>query len=344
MPFYDSYVLTDAEWWMKPYILKSEVSGIVGEPGVGKDFWLADVAARATRGWPVPPWMADDALSPEGELPGYVIQCTPEDKPTDTTGHRLLSAGADMSLVYDMSQVKRRKAVAGMQRSAFSIPGDLGLLKRNINMINNGLHPDTGEELKVMAPVTMVILGPLASIATESIAVNQGVRQKIIEPMQALADECGVAMVLSMHFNRGSHSKSTPLIDRINGSMAGIVGSMRCISAILGDDINPDLRRVLTLKNNLAKGDEGEGLEYIISGKDNDTHVRYRPPVPGVDTSSYELLEARVIAWLHDALRPVSSAELAAHMHIPHNMIKQILTKLQQDGILTKRRGAFMLA
>lgn len=341
MPFYDRYVLTEAEWLLEPYILKNEVSGIVGEPGVGKDIWLADLAARLTRGWPDPPWVPTDALAPEGDVPGYVILATPEDKPTDTTGWRLQSAGADMSLVYDMSKVRRRKAVAGIQRSSFSIPGDLGFLKRVITQINSGLDPDTGEELKVKAPVHAIVIGPLASVATETISHNQGVRQKIIEPMQEIAEECGVAIILVMHFNRGTHSKSVPLIERINGSMAGIVGSLRAISAIQRDDINPDLRRIGSLKNNLATGDEGEPLEYIIYGDKQDPHVRYRMPVPDPKTTSYDRLEARILAELQAAQRPVSSQELAAYMQLPHGTVKQFLTKAVNEGVIVKTRGAF---
>jgi hypothetical protein len=246
-----------------------------------------------------------------------------------------------MRLVYDMSKVQRRKATAGIQRSAFSIPGDLGYLKHVITQINSGIDPDTSRELEVKAPVHMVVIGPLASVATESIAHNQVVRQKIIEPMQAIAEECGVAIVLVMHFNRGSHSKSTPLLERINGSMAGIGGALRCISAIMRDDINPDLRRVMTLKNNLAKGDEGEPLEYIIYGDKQDPHVRYRTPMPNAHTTSYDQLEARILAELIAARRPVTSQELAAYMQLAHGIVKQILTKAIREGRIVKHRGAF---
>src|SRR6266581_3376351 len=345
MPFYSDYVLTEAEWLLKPVVLKSEVSGIVGEPGVGKDIWLADVAARLTRGWPVPPWAPEDALAPEGELPGYVILATPEDSPTDTIGWRLQSAGADMRLVYDLNKVQRRKAVAGLQRSRFSVPGDLPHLKHIITQINSGINPDTGKDLEVMAPVQAVVIGPLASVATETISHNQAVRQKIIEPMQEIAQECGVAIPLVMHFNRGSHSKSTPLLDRINGSMAGIAGALRVMSAIMTDDVNPDLRRVMMLKNNLVKAHDNdiEPLEYIIFGDDNDPHVRYRTPTPNVDTASYDQLEARILAELISARRPVSSQEIAAYMQLAHGIVKQILTKAIREGRVEKHRGAFQM-
>jgi hypothetical protein len=341
MPFFDGYVLTEAEWLLEPIILKNEVSGIVGAPGVGKDIWLADLAARYTRGFPNPPWAQGDIGVPEGEVPGYVILATPEDKPTDTTGWRLQAAGADMSLVYDMSKVQRKKAVAGIQRSSFSIPGDFGHLKHIITSINAGIDPDTGKELAIKAPVHMVVIGPLASVATESISVNQGVRQKIIEPMQAIAEECGVAIVLVMHFNRGSHSKSVPLIDRINGSMAGIVGALRAISAVMRDDINPDLRRVMTLKNNLSAGNDGDPLEYIIYGGKDDPHVRYRLPTPRVGTGAYDQIEARILAELISARRPVTSAEMAAYLQLTHALVKQFVTKLEREGRILKRRGAY---
>jgi AAA domain len=345
VPFYDGYVLTEAEWWLKPFVLKNEVSGLVGEPGVGKDILLCDWAARATRGWPVPPWAPEDALAPEGELPGYVILATPEDKPTDTIGWRLQSAGADMGLVYDLNKVQRKKAQAGLQRSRFSIPGDLGHLKHVIMSINSGIDPDTGRELETKAPVQMVIIGPLASVATESIAHNQTVRQKIIDPMQELAEECGVALILVMHFNRGSHSKSTPLLERINGSMAGIVGALRVVSAIMPDDVNPDLRRVMFAKNNLAKAHDPENtvLEYIIHGGDNDPHVRYRLPVPEANSASYDVLEARILAELCAARRPVGSQEIAAYMQLAHGIVKQILTKAVREGRAERHRGAYQI-
>ncbi len=341
MPLYSEYVLTDPEWLMEPYILKNEVSGFVGEPKVGKDFLLADIAARLTRGFPMPPWSAADLLAPESEVPGYVIMITPEDKPTDTTGWRLQAAGADMDMVYDLTRVQRRQAAGGMQRSAFTMPQDFGVLKHTIQAINNGLDPDTGRELKKLGPVHAVIMSPLAAISSVSIAHSQTVRHKVMEPLQEISEDSGVATILIMHFNRGSSGKNANLMEKVQGSMTGIVGALRVCSAIMRDDVNPDIRRVMTLASNVAKGTEGDPLEYIIAGEHPDTHVMYKQPLPALDSVSYDTLEARIMAMLASAARPVTSQELAAYTRLTHGIIKQMLTRAQRDGRIERHRGAY---
>src|SRR5215469_9085296 len=79
-------------------IPRAQVTLLVGDSGVGKDFLMCDLAARVTCGDRMPDG------SP-GVPAGHVIMIYPEDDPSTTTVHRLRAASADLSMVHDLTVV-----------------------------------------------------------------------------------------------------------------------------------------------------------------------------------------------------------------------------------------------
>jgi hypothetical protein len=276
------------------------------------------------------PYDVEDPLSPEGDTPGQVITILPEDKDSYTVKPRLRAAGADLTKVFSMSTVKLKQAGGGSAQSSFTLPRDFGLLRYAIRQLGD---------------VRWVIMGPLARISSVSIAHPQTVRHEVIEPLQQIAEETGVAIILVMHFNRGSRSKNTNLLDKVQGSMTGIVGSLRVVNAILRDELDPEIRHVVNMAGNLAGPNDNDWppIEYKITGKSPESYVVYKVQAPDPETASMDRLERWILGQLIDARRPISSNELAAYSGLAHGLVKQILKRAMLDGKIVQHRKAYTI-
>lgn len=320
---YSEIPLDGVEWLWPGRILKNEVSLFIGAPKVGKDFLLFDVAARASRGWPMPPFDPIDPTAPEGDMPGNAIMITNEDKPNDTVKPRLMAAGADQDRIFDLTYVKRRTVGGNSTRSKFALPQDLDVLESAMDEIGD---------------VRMILLTPLLAISTVAISGNMGVRHKIIEPLQDLAERRGTSPVVVHHFNKFANTGN--LADKINGS-GGILGAARLTNAIVKDEIS-GIRRVLTLGSNLQREDFGEAIEFRITGDDQDAHVRYKLPPP-TEGAGQDTLQAHVLAMLVQARRPVSSQEMATYLELSHGVVREILANARARNMVEKHRGSYVL-
>lgn len=81
-------------WLWLPYIPRGKVTLLEGDPGLGKSFLTAQIAADISTGRLLPGQTADFEMPPQN-----VIILSGEDDPEDTIKPRLRSAGADMSRV-----------------------------------------------------------------------------------------------------------------------------------------------------------------------------------------------------------------------------------------------------
>jgi hypothetical protein len=320
---YSEIPLDEVEWLWPGRILKNEVSLFVGAPKVGKDFLLFDVAARVSRGWSMPPFDPIDPTAPEGDMPGNVLMITNEDKPNDTVKPRIIAADGDEDRIFDLTYVKRRTASGNSIRTKFALPQDLDVLESAMDEIGD---------------MRLIILTPLLAISTVAISGNMGVRHKIIEPLQDLAERRGVAIAVVHHFNKFANTSN--LADKINGS-GGILGAVRLTNAIVKDDIS-GIRRVLTLGSNLQREDFGEAIEYRIVGDNQDAHVRYKLPPP-TEGAGQDALQAHVLAMLVKARRPVSSQEMATYLELSHGVVREILVAAREKNYVEKHRGSYVI-
>jgi hypothetical protein len=308
---YSEIIPERTRYLLEGRVTYSGVTATVGVEKVGKDYFWFDVISRITRGWPMPPYDVMDPTAPEGEMPGKVITITPEDGVADELVHRLNAAGADLSMVYDMSRVERSSIEGNTSRSRFSIPQDIPALRKKIQELGD---------------VRMVYISPLIGVATKTISFNQQFRMNILDPLEELALDTGVAIHFILHFNKGVTEAN--MRDRVNGSR-GILAALRITNVIVRDPLNPDIRQVKILTSNKK---EPEPIEYTITGEYPDTHVRYRPPLPQVDDQNLERLQAYVLAMLVDAERPVSSQELSTYTRLSHGIVLQLLARSQAEG------------
>lgn len=308
-----------------------DVSLLIAEGGAGKGMLMADVVARVSRGWPMPPYAPDDpAVDPDTVgTPGKVVMISVEDDSAETTVNRLIAAGADLTMVDDMSHVERAKVAGNTSRTRFAIGGDdggdLGLLRKRIQELGD---------------VRLVVMDPLMAIATSTVAFNQQMRLKVIDPLQELAKDTGVSIVVVSHFTKGggkSYAGGTDmstLANRVAGSK-GLVDAVRMASVVVPSPVNPEIRLLLNLKSNM--GTNGKPLEYIVVAhgvNDPDAHVEYRMPAPRADDdSARDRLQASILKKLIEANgRPVSMQELVSLTRVSFSLVKQSMARAVKDG------------
>lgn len=243
------------QWLWPGRIPRGKLVILDGDPGLGKSTVMCDVAARLTRGQPMP--MEAAAVGP----PAAVVLLSAEDDVGDTLRPRLEAAGADVGRVValDMSNV----ASAG---TAF--PRDVTGLRRMI--IEHG--------------AVLVVVDPL--MAFLSLDVNswrdQDVRRALF-PLAALAQETGAAIVVVRHLNKAQGSNA---VYRGGGSI-GIIGAAR-VGLLVAKHPNDEARRVLAVtKCNL--GPPAPALAFRLAAADDVARVEWEGPT---EHSAADLLDA----------------------------------------------------
>lgn len=170
--------------WLWPGRLpQCEVVLGAGEGGIGKGFWLADVAARVTRGEDFP---GAPAPAPK---PANVLLVTPEDHIRRAMAWRLRAAGADLERVFDMTQVLGHD---------FTIPDDLPLLMAEAKRIGN---------------VRLVALDPISQMTDKNLTSVKFVRRQVWSPLRRMAEELETCVFGMHHLTKaGSVAGSAALV------------------------------------------------------------------------------------------------------------------------------------
>lgn len=259
------------EWAWEGRMPDRALALIAGPEGTGKTtcaYWLA---AQITR----------------GTLPGVhygqpkvVLIAATEDSWAHTIVPRLIAAGADLD------RVARIEVTTGLGvHATLSLPRDIAELERVANQHQAAL----------------LLLDPLMSRLDTSLDSHRdGETRQALEPIAAVADRTGMAVVGLIHFNK---SGSPDLLGNVMASKA-FTAVARSVSMVIRDphDDTGRTRIFATPKNNLGRDDlplmpftiEGFRLDVTdpISGKPIDTsRVVWQSERPG-DLSDL-LAEAR---------------------------------------------------
>jgi AAA domain len=286
----------DPEWLCEGLIPQGELTLIAGEGGVGKGFWMADMTARVTRGDVMP-------NGTQGPPPGSVITITLEDDPNTAMAWRLKAAGARLDRVHDMTRPGGNDFVLGLKGR-----DDLGLLR---------------EFIAAQQQVRMVYMDPLAAISAISLGSNTTVRHRIVEPLQKVARDTGVAIVLMHHVVK-------------SGVIAGSVGlqqAMRSVIRIDKDPANPLVRVVRLDKTNIASIDQVP-LRYVLQGTWPDIRVHYLSTPHTRDAAGKGTWSGEdvVLDCLLAADRPLDLQQIAAMTGIAYDVVRVYLSRLKTKG------------
>ncbi|HEY2760761.1 MAG TPA: AAA family ATPase [Pirellulales bacterium] len=227
----------EIEWLWPNRIPLGKLTGINGNPGLGKSFLTLDLAARTTTGarWP----------DGSGNAPlGSVVILTAEDDLGDTVRPRLDAAGADVSKIIAIEAVRGHNE-SGQYDRLFDVSRDM-----------DELH----SVLSALIDCKLVIIDPISAYLGKTKSHDNAEVRGVLAPLSALAAEFGVAMIVVSHFRKGEGSA----INATMGSMA-FVAAVRGAYAVTKDPNDPTNQRrlFLPIKNNI--GNDRTGLAYSLS-------------------------------------------------------------------------------
>jgi len=277
-------------WLWKGLIPLGKLSLLDGDPGLGKSTVTYDIAARVTRGLPMPDGTASDLDSPAG-----IILLAAEDGLADTIVPRLLAADGDTSRVYAI------EVMGTGEKERMPTLADYKKL----------------EETIIATGAKFVIVDPLMAYlpATTNAHRDQDIR-RVLTPLKEVAERTGAAILVVRHLNKGM---STNVLYRGGGSI-GIIGAVRSGLIVAPDpqDETGTQRILAVQKMNIAAHagslafrveDNGAGDARIAwLGPSNQTAASLFAPIE--DTGGGQMGEAK--AFLREALSdgPVAANEV----------------------------------
>ncbi len=209
--------------WLSPGRLAlGKITVLDGDPGLGKSTLLCELAARLTRGEPLP-----------GGQPGpprTVMILSAEDDLHDTIRPRIDAAGGDPNRVISFLAVPDDTEFG----RPFVIPGDVPVLEGVV------LHTETA----------LVIVDPLMAYLHRRHNANsdQDVR-RALAALKTLGERTGAAIVVVRHLNKST--SANPLYR--GGGSIGIIGAARCGLLLAPDPDDPRRRILAATKGNLGQ-------------------------------------------------------------------------------------------
>jgi AAA domain/Primase C terminal 1 (PriCT-1) len=231
------------EWLVRPLVPLGELTVVYGPPGSSKGYVLQHVISCTTRGKPL-------AEGIEACPKGSVLVFSAEESYSKVFKQRAVAARTRQDRVHLIDGVR-----IGEEQTQFTIE-HLALIQHHLRV-----HGDT----------KLVVIDPVDAITpkTNTIANNR-VRHDVMGPLQRLAEEFDVAVMLVMHPRK---EFSTDALHQIAGSVAyaAAVRSALLIKKHKLDD-GANTRLLLPVKTNLVPDDELIGLEYDI--EDNRLQIR----------------------------------------------------------------------
>jgi hypothetical protein len=286
-------------WLLEGKIPEGEATLITGAPGVGKGMLMAAITSAVTRG--------DRQIdgSPAGPA-GDVVMVTPEDDSAAGTVHRLMAAGAVLERCHDATE---------LGGGPFLLPGSL---------------PELREHLADWPDTRLVYVDPLLAVSTVSLAAPVTVRQKIVLPLQRLARDYGVAVVVVDH----------PLVT--GAARKALREAFRSVLKVELDKQRPEIRCLSVDKTNIATADQ-EPLRYVIAGDWPSTHAVFAGEsahaagaTPGTMPEEGTLETVR--GWLeHNG--PAAASRICAGTRLDYQTVRTALTVLHTGRMVTLAPG-----
>jgi hypothetical protein len=316
-------------WGWEGRMPVGELTLIPGREGVGKSLFLAWLAARLTLGE-----LPGDFL---GE-PRAVLYSASEDDWRYTITPRMLAAGANLDLIYRVDAIE-----TDMRIGRLTLPLDIDALT------------DAARDVNAAA----IMLDPIVSLIDDAISVNHaGELRRALEPLRAAASECSVMVPALAHFNK---TVDTDVLSKIPGARAWAEVARAAFGLAEDRDSDEDdeesARRYVAsqIKNNLGRLDlphisyriEETVIEtedgpasvgrWVMAGESDlgvEDVLNRRPDNRGREISEHT---REVVAWVVDAGRAVSTAEVcAAFPAIKANTVRQVLARAVKRGTLRK--------
>lgn len=208
------------EWLWPNYIPCGALTSLDGDPGLGKSTLALDLAARVSRGGPMP----------DGQTgtPGRVLLLSAEDDLARTVLPRFVAAGGDLDNAFVLDI-----AANGVEGERLTVPDSVGVLRRKIE--RHG--------------VTFVVIDPLVAFFSPGIDAHkdQSVRAALA-PLAAVAEDTRATILMVRHLAKATGRTA---IYRGGGSI-GIIGAARAGYIVTKDPDDEGQRVFAQVKSNLG--------------------------------------------------------------------------------------------
>jgi putative DNA primase/helicase len=201
-------------------------SVVAGDPGLNKSTLLCEVAARRSRGDPLPG-------SSERTAPGHSLFVLAEDRKEDVVVPRLIQAGANLSYIHFLEGKMDENGNEG----EIDLLGSLPEVDQAIQ--------DTKADFAVWDPVS-AFYGGIDSY-------NDAEMRALLKPVQKVTERRKCAFVYNTHLTK---DPSKPGLDRVMGSR-GLTAHCRAVFIVAKDKNDPSRRLFIPAKANLAKDTSG---------------------------------------------------------------------------------------
>jgi hypothetical protein len=218
------------DWLWQPFLARGKLAVLDGDPGSGKSLLTVDLAARLSRGGPMP----------DGRplaRPHTTILLNAEDDPADTVRPRAAAAGADLARVF---------AAGGPNEPLPPIPGGISDLTK----------------LVYEFAADLLVIDPLSAFLPRSAASSELAARQAIGPLSGLAAETGCAVLLVRH-RVGASGPNAAYRGRGSG---GILGLARTGMVLARHPDDPELRVLALSKTNLGAAGGSLGFRLTPGG------------------------------------------------------------------------------
>jgi hypothetical protein len=227
----------DALW--DGVLWRGKLTAIAGQPGLGKSLLTLDIAARLTKGEPMPGEMGP-------QQPRTVLIASAEDDPADTMMPRLVSAGADLSRV---------QFINGASDGKFLCLGP---------------HAEELQAAIIKTGADLVILDPLSAYIGKVDSHKDSEVRQVLSHLTKLAQETQCAILAVHHLNKGNGGAA---IARVSGSGAFVAATRSSWLVATANSEDQTLRHFTPLKVNL--GPNRGGYTFRLDQRSDGPHIAW---------------------------------------------------------------------
>jgi hypothetical protein len=284
-------------WLWEPYLARGKLAVLDGDPGAGKSFVTIDLAARLSRGLPMP----GESAARSG--PGSVLLLSAEDDARDTIRPRVAAAGGDPDRV-------RVLAAPGLGLDRLpQFPDDVRDLEEAIHESGAGF----------------VVIDPMTAFLPPGLSANndQSVRAAL-SPLAAVAAGTHACILLVRHLRKSGGASA---IYRGSGSI-GIVGAVRTGLMLARHPDDTDLRVLTLCKTNI--GPPAPSLGFKLARRDGETRVEWAGVV---DVTADDLFGAAIPARAAQRPRQRAAEWLRQFLADGPRRAPEIIAAAQAAGI-----------
>lgn len=317
--------------WLWPnHVQIGAVNLVAGPEGRGKSMVAVDIAARTTTG----------AVWPDGSQPeqGRVLYCSAEEDAESVIVPRLIAAGADLDRV---------DIVDGLGKKDGEVVADIDLRK---------CLPAVREKLEE-ADYRLCVWDTFQSCALSTNHKENTEQKAVVQPLQTMAEDTGVAVLCIEHHARGGFGRGNPDSAVLGG---GLTRTARVIFHVIECPDDPEETRLFIpgKMNNTGK-DQDLGWKFTFSEVRVPIADEQRP-VPRVrwlEPAGVSLSEVasrlsgggqttdsgefdRAVEWLRNNLKEPTAAGVMEEGYKAAGISKSTITRARTSLMIeTKRVG-----